>query len=122
MKQTLWAFAVMSLVLLPASNAQEHAPTVAQCQADERWWGGQAEAGGFPAETANLSIDDLLSRAGEMAKCVSVDRQHSGNYSSTGGVIFSQTTARLTQYLQDTNQLGAYLAWEKKKQQAAIPH
>jgi hypothetical protein len=122
MKTTLLAFALVSLFLLPTSNAQDHAPTVAQCQADEDWWSGQAEeAGGFPATTANLSIDDLLLRAGEMEKCVSVDRQRGQRYAGTAGEIFSQITVRLGQYIHETGQDAAYLAWEKKKQQAAAP-
>jgi hypothetical protein len=48
-------------------NAQEHAPTKAQCEADSKVWAGQSiEA---LAKSRTIKVDELLLRAMEMESC-----------------------------------------------------
>lgn len=101
--------------------SQDHAPTVAQCQADEKVWGMQTEeSGAFPPGTANLSLDDLLERSEEMSSCIAVDRSHRESYAFTAMALNSQIETRLWGYIHETGQSAQYDAWELKKQREAL--
>ena len=64
-------FADLALFLLSASvTAQiEHAPTVAQCQADQRLWFSQVQQNGKTSPARAVMIE----RIREMINCIQVD-------------------------------------------------
>jgi hypothetical protein len=107
------------LMFLSASGfAQEHAPTAAQCQADERLWSSeskQATAGtGFDLTIRRYSLNELIARSKEMMMCIPVDPSR-GKYESTAMLILSQIERRLTRYVQETGQAEKYDAWERQQ-------
>lgn len=111
----------LGLMLLTASAvfAQEHAPTIAQCQADQRLWSNEsihATSGtGFDLTIKRYSIVELIDRSQEMMACMSVDSKDLSTYSSTAMLICTQIESRLTRYIKETGQAEKYDAWEKRQ-------
>jgi hypothetical protein len=112
------AVVVAFVLLVGTVLGQEHAPTVSQCQADERLWSAESmQAGsgtGFDVSIRNYSVNELQFRVRELTECVAVD-PHSNKYSSTAMLILSQTNKRLMRYIQETGQANSYDAWEKQQ-------
>jgi hypothetical protein len=89
------ALVLLAVVLLPAINAQQHAPTTEVCRADEAVWGNRhAEIAWLNADTDEngdsnrtaidqLSLKEVLSRIQEMGDCQSVDPGHENSYYET---------------------------------------
>jgi hypothetical protein len=109
---------VAFILLVGTVFGQEHAPTISQCQADERLWSAeslQAKSGtGFEPSIRNYPVNELQARVRELTECIAVD-PHSHGYSSTAMVILSQANKRLMRYIQETGQADSYDAWEKKQ-------
>ena len=79
-------FVLMLAVLFPFSGTKwmaqdvEHAPTVAQCQADQRLWLAQLERDGG---TDAVSFRTLRLWGNEMTECADVDPPNSFRYLNT---------------------------------------
>ena len=74
----------------------EHAPTVAQCQADQRLWFSKIEEGDSP----RLPTYDVLAQwDSEMTDCLKVDPSNTIRYYNTGGEIDAITEMRLEHFL-----------------------
>jgi hypothetical protein len=77
------AFAVLILTASLAGQV-EHAPTVAQCQADQRLWLSQVED-----NDSSLKYDALNDMAVEMGRCTKVDPPNEIRYDN----VYSEATA-----------------------------
>jgi hypothetical protein len=112
-------FLVSMLLCSFTAISEDHAPTAAQCQADQKWWSSQSNAAtsgnGFDTSIKKYSLNELLDRAKEMTVCVSVDYQNHSSYESTAMVILSQTNKRLVRYVQETGQARDYDTWENQQ-------
>ena len=73
----------------------EHAPTVAQCQADQRLWSSQIER-----SASTLTFDVLKSRGREMIECYDVDPANAKDYYTTASSATAVTAARLSKFIQ----------------------
>ncbi|MGA2855399.1 MAG: hypothetical protein ABSE40_00935 [Candidatus Sulfotelmatobacter sp.] len=90
---------VLAVMLITSwvSGQVDHAPTVAQCQADQRLWLSKIEAEGA---RENLPPFDVLGEWNrEMLDCQKVDPAHAWNYSATGGEIVAEHATRLVSFL-----------------------
>jgi hypothetical protein len=99
MKPTFVFLTVLVIVLLPAMNAQQHAPTPDVCRADLAVWGNHAaELAWFRVDTPDragnsnessktvidmLSFKEISSRILEMGDCQSVDPARENSYFET---------------------------------------
>jgi hypothetical protein len=73
---------LLLVVILSASTfAQEHAPTLDVCQADQHLWHSE-----FQKDRATVALDfeTLRLRAKEMYDCAKVDSAHEEAYENTG--------------------------------------
>jgi hypothetical protein len=86
------------LILTASLVGQEikHAPTVAQCQADQRLWFAQLEEGDSP----KLPTQDVLAKwNNEMSDCQKVDPGNTPMYYNTGAEIDAAMETRLTHFI-----------------------
>jgi|SRR4029077_8454721 hypothetical protein len=94
---TLKAIPTLAVVMVSLSVGQvEHAPTVAQCQADQRLWLSKIEQGDSPA----LAKFDVLSQwSTEMIDCQKVDPTHSWDYNNLGWEISTTQATRMLSFI-----------------------
>lgn len=109
---------VLALGLLLISSAhivlaQQHAPTVAQCQADAALWGNDhVKAEYISAETAHLKagtpnptdiaklpLDEIVARQNEMGNCFSVDEKNYKRYSEAQAFYTSVFADRVINFV-----------------------
>lgn len=86
------------VVLLAASlkGQVEHAPTVAQCQADQRLWLADIEGG----HREQLPAFDVLGKWNtEMLDCQKVDPAHAWIYNNTSGEITAEAATRTLDFI-----------------------
>jgi hypothetical protein len=98
---------------------QEHAPTVSQCQADEKLWSAESrqatDGTGFDLTIREYSLNELILRSKEMMACIAVDPSR-GKYESAAMLISAQVEKRLIRFLEETGQADNYAAWERQQQ------
>jgi hypothetical protein len=97
---------VLSGLLLTAAliGQVEHAPTVAQCQADQRLWDYQ-----FIHEPEKLPTVDVLQKwNSEMRDCLKVDPQAQLQYLFTAAEADTETEVRMMHFLQRHDMLTAF--------------
>jgi hypothetical protein len=83
MKTILLATAI--LIAVPALGQEvEHAPTVAQCQADQRLWLSRLEGDDSP-KLADVTVITLMKWENETHQCEVVDPQNQHKYYNTWG-------------------------------------
>jgi hypothetical protein len=75
----------------------EHAPTVAQCQADQRLWLSKLEA--IPTDTNMPSYTSLLQWSPEMDDCQKVDPPNAWKYYNVHGEVADLRAARMIRFL-----------------------
>ena len=87
----------LSLFVLIASGAGqiEHAPTVAQCQADQRLWYSQIQHG-----DSSLKYEVLRDRVDEMITCNDVDPPHTTDYYNTASLNMAAIATRMGHFIQ----------------------
>lgn len=74
----------------------KHAPTVAQCQADQRLWLADIEEG----NREHLPTFDVLGEwNSEMLDCQKVDPAHAWGYSNTSGEITAEQATRTLNFI-----------------------
>ena len=85
------------LVLTASLTGQvEHAPTVAQCQADQRLWLSKIEEG----QRERLPTFDVLGDWNtEMLDCQKVDPTNAWSYSNTAGEITAEQATRTLDFI-----------------------
>lgn len=88
---------VALLLLTVVTFAQEHAPTVQQCQADQRLWFDQLSK--ESADVSRLSIQQLNTRSKEMTDCGTIDEDHLAAYDRTAAEFHFAIESRLTNFL-----------------------
>jgi hypothetical protein len=88
---------VLGWLVLTASlvGQVEHAPTVDQCQADQRLWLSQIEG-----DNSKLSFDVLRQMAGEMDKCSEVDPANERRYYGTMAEASAAMALRLSKFIE----------------------
>jgi hypothetical protein len=90
---------VLALLFLSASVAKpqvEHAPTMAQCRADQRVWLSKIEEG----DREQLPTFTVLSGwASEMNDCQKVDPTKAWSYNNAGGEIVAEQAARQLNFI-----------------------
>lgn len=93
------------LILTASLTGQvEHAPTVAQCQADQRLWDYE-----FMHQSEKLPNVGVLQKwNSEMQDCMKVDRQTQLLYESTVVDIDAETELRMMHFLQRHNMLADF--------------
>jgi hypothetical protein len=95
MKKTL--LAVVILLAVPAIGQEvEHAPTVAQCQADQRLWLSKLESSDLLKDVTHRTLNDW---AEEMAKCKVVDPENHWKYYNTGAEALAEQSSRETGFI-----------------------
>ena len=96
------------LILATPFVAQvEHAPTVAQCQADQRLWVSKIEEG----DREHLPTFDVLGKWGsEMLDCQKVDPANAWSYSNTNGEITAEQATRTLNFLVRNDQYKKFIA------------
>jgi hypothetical protein len=108
MKRQRFLVLVLTCVILTASlvgQDVQHAPTVAQCQADQRLW---------DSEIMNKSRDDLpvvgilQKQTSEMRDCLSVDPPHQFQYIVTTDEIDAEELIRTLHFLQRHNMMADF--------------
>lgn len=83
-------------VLAAVGQDVQHAPTVAQCQADQRLWDAKLEEGDSPKVP---TFDILVARESEMLDCQTVDSDHKAKYQHTEITIGGIEDLRLGHFL-----------------------
>jgi hypothetical protein len=73
----------------------EHAPTIAQCQADQRYWASVLEGDSYKLP----EYDVLRQWDHEMTVCEKVDPDNKWTYYNTGGEIDSVEMIRMVKFL-----------------------
>jgi hypothetical protein len=89
---------VLVCLILTASlvGQVEHAPTVAQCQADQRLWFSEIEG-----ESSTLPKYDVLSEwAIEMGECKTVDPANFDKYYNLHGEIDAERALRMMHFIE----------------------
>ena len=77
----------------------EHAPTVAQCQADQRLWLAQIEADANGDKTGLPTIYVIRAWGLEMTQCKDVDSINRSKYFNTEAEISTEEMLRLRHFL-----------------------
>ena len=92
------SFIILAMLLaVPAIRQEvEHAPTAAQCQADQRLWLSQAEA---EHGTDGVTAHTLALREHEMGQCSVVDPQNTFKYLNTRAETCADEGLRYEQFL-----------------------
>jgi hypothetical protein len=87
------------LILATSLVGQEikHAPTVAQCQADQRLWLSKLEV--LPPDTNLPAFTTLQQWSSEMGDCVEVDPKNAWLYYNVGGESNNLQAARTIRFL-----------------------
>ena len=86
---------LVSLILTASLIGQvEHAPTVAQCQADQRLWLSDLEQN--PHKLPEMSV--IVKWNGEMGDCEKVDPDNRFRYYNTSGEIAAEEIARMQHF------------------------
>ncbi len=107
----LKCFIVSSAILLffPAiSLAQDHAPTVEQCRADQRLWSEQFDS--RPEEVSKLSFRKLIVRGKEMTDCAVVDEEQIRAYNRTADSVQVEAGSRLLNFVTRHNLMAQFIA------------
>ena len=87
---------ILAVVMTASLGGQvEHAPTVAQCQADQRLWRAQIDEG-----ASSLKYEVLHERVGEMIACNDVDPPNTTEYYNTASLTFAAMAARMNKFIQ----------------------
>lgn len=84
---------------LQAGQVIEHAPTVAQCQADQRLWLAQIEADAKGSNNTLPTVDVIMAWSSEMYKCKDVDPTNHLKYYNTDSEITTERMLRLEHFL-----------------------
>jgi len=88
--------AVVLVASLTVGQDVQHAPTVAQCQADQRVWVADIEQ----VDSPRLPKYSVLSKwSHEMTDCEKVDPDNKGKYYNTGAEIDAMQAIRLMDFL-----------------------
>jgi hypothetical protein len=98
------------VVVLAGLAAQvEHAPTVAQCQADQRLWLTRVEGGVVDRNRQTLpDYKGLEKWDREMSDCEKVDSDNQWRYYNTRAEIAGEEIVRLTNFLDRHQLLGKF--------------
>jgi hypothetical protein len=97
---------MLALLTASVSGQIEHAPTVQQCQADQRLWFYELENDG-----SNLpGIDVLRQWSKEMSVCEKVEPDHKWAYYNTSGEIDGEEITRMVNFLDRHNLWGQFIA------------
>jgi hypothetical protein len=102
---------VVIFLLTALSLGQDHAPTVQQCEADQRLWWEQLDT--QPEEISKLSFRKLNQRSGEMADCAVIDEEHINAYNRTSVLLLIQQSSRLANFVVRHNLMSQFLAEDK---------
>ena len=98
-------FVILAFVVITTSltGQVEHAPTVAQCQADQRLWLAQAEDNvgtNKDGDTLPPSYNTLSEWRREMQNCVDVDPENRRSYSNTESELVVVLKRRLGDFIE----------------------
>lgn len=105
----LWLLAFAMLDGKAFGQDIEHAPTVAQCQADQRLWLSQMEP-----EHQTLPIwSAMAERIAEMDSCGKVDPDHSKEYENTCHELEFNLADRFMDFIKRNGMWGQFTAQDK---------
>jgi hypothetical protein len=94
--------AILILATAPAFAQQiEHAPTVDQCQADQRLWLSRLE--NTNDKLNDVTTQTLLGWSKEMEACNVVDRANAFRYLNTKAEIWAEKYTRLADFVERHN-------------------
>jgi hypothetical protein len=96
-----------SLILMASLAGQvEHAPTVAQCQADQRLWMSRTEGPSSQLPEYNV----IVKWTAEMGDCAKVDPDNSFKYYNTEAELTAEQQIRLAHFLDRRNLWQQFIA------------
>ena len=87
------------------SFAQDHTPTVAQCQADQQSWSSATDE-----SISRLSFQNLRERVVEMSQCAVVDEARAYHYMNLVSQYLLAREVRLDNFLERHNLTAQFLA------------
>jgi len=93
--------AVLTVLFAFPAFAQDvkHAPTVAQCQADQRLWNSKLEDKPHQQGLADISYGTLMEWIIEMGDCEEVDPENRDKYLNTGQEAITANAIRLRDFI-----------------------
>ena len=110
--KTAAQLSVVLLFLLTVATAQDHAPTVQQCQADRLLWWDQFDT---PEVIATLSYRKLSERSGEMIDCSAVDDEHKESYRRLVAMFQMEIAQRLLSFVTRHHLMAQFMAEDAAK-------
>ena len=106
----LWLLLLMVIPLqLIHSQELKHAPTVAQCRADQRLWLSPLEQFGINGVT-NVSYKELSAEMSEMVNCANIDPVWGPQYTNTLEEISAVQLSRVENFFHRHNLYDQFLA------------
>ena len=105
--KTTAKFSIVLLLLLTASFAQEHAPTVQQCQANRLLWWDQFDT---PKVISKLPAKKLNERSDEMHDCAVVDEENQHSYLQLAGMFQMEYELRLLDFVTRHHLMAQFMA------------
>jgi hypothetical protein len=94
-----------------ATTAQDHAPSIAQCRADERLWASQDTG---PDAFTNITADQLNVRKSEMIDCKAVDSVNQSLYNNMVAEFEGGLLVRMLNFLSRRGLVKQFLDEDEK--------
>ena len=115
MRNTILAFALLLCACMAVAQQDPiHAPTVAQCQADQRLWASQINDGSkdWAHSANNVSAVTLVAWGNELVVCEAVDPDNQ-DYAKTLRCTHSVISYRMNDFIQRHGMSGQFFAEDK---------
>ncbi|MGA2370494.1 MAG: hypothetical protein ABSG11_07480 [Candidatus Korobacteraceae bacterium] len=101
---------VFLLSLQPCLFAQDHAPTVEQCRADQRLWSSVHDTQDYKDAMSRLSAQTLKQRSDEMSDCFAVDSENSHDYFAVVAACGMEMGRRYRHFIERHHLMAQFLA------------
>jgi hypothetical protein len=99
------------LLSLTSLFAQDHAPTVEQCRADQRLWSSVLrDEHAFADAVSGLPVQALKQRSGEMRDCFAVDSENSHDYFVVVSAYATELSGRYRNFISRHSLMAQFLA------------
>jgi hypothetical protein len=111
LKRVVFAVFVLTTPVVMDAGQVEHAPTVAQCQADQRLWMSKLQDAGKAADSSSLPAYAVIEAwTHEMRDCQRVDPDNKWTYYNTNGEIWVDEMIRMEDFMRRHQTWDAFIA------------
>lgn len=104
------AICALFLFLAVSSLAQDHAPTVEQCRADQRLWSSVHDEYALKDAVSKLSVQTLKQRSHQMNDCFAVDSENGRDYFGLVAAYGLELGRRYKNFIDRHNLMAQFLA------------